>query len=278
MAMCELLGMSSNHPASLNLSLTKLAEHGGPPTSIRDGWGVAYYEGTDIRLIKDAEPASDSDWLRFIGQHDLESSIVMAHIRKATIGERAYRNAQPFARELAGRMHIFAHNGWLPGIADAPERQSTRFAPVGETDSEQAFCALLDDMRKIWRQPRIIPPLADRLSMVSAFAADLRSLGPANFLYSDGDALFAHGDRRKQSPTGSVKAPGLVFLQRKCQPTGTGFAASGISVGAQVADQSITLIASVPLTDDAWQPVAEGAVIAISKGQILLQSMQHNSP
>jgi glutamine amidotransferase len=113
--------------------------------------------------------------------------------------------------------------------------------------------------------------------MVLAFAADLRSLGPANFLYSDGNALFAHGDRRKQLPSGGVKAPGLVFLQRKCQPTGTGFVASGVSVEAAVADQSITLIASVPLTDDPWQELAEGAVIAISKGQILLQSMRHDS-
>lgn len=36
--MCELLGLSSNLPATLSLSLERLAEHGGPPNSIRDGW------------------------------------------------------------------------------------------------------------------------------------------------------------------------------------------------------------------------------------------------
>ena len=66
----------------------KLAEHGGPPTSIRDGWGVAYYEGADVRLIKDAESANDSDWVRFIRDHDLRSHIVVAHVRRATMGER----------------------------------------------------------------------------------------------------------------------------------------------------------------------------------------------
>jgi hypothetical protein len=43
--MCELLGMSSNRQATVNLSLMKLAEHGGFSGPHRDGWGVAYYEG-----------------------------------------------------------------------------------------------------------------------------------------------------------------------------------------------------------------------------------------
>ncbi|MFN3628081.1 MAG: class II glutamine amidotransferase [Parvibaculum sp.] len=210
--MCELLGMSSNLPATLSLSLARLAEHGGPAASIRDGWGVAYYEGWDVRLIKDAEPADGGEWMRFVQKHNLRSPIVVAHIRKATMGERAYRNAQPFTRELAGRMHVFAHNGWLPGLFEAVEFQSIHFSRVGETDSEQAFCVLLDRMRSIWRAPGNIPPLAQRHEAVSAFAANLRKFGPANFLYSDGDALFAHGDRRKQASTGKVSPPGLVVL------------------------------------------------------------------
>lgn len=82
--MCELLGLSSNVPTTLSLSLRKLAEHGGPPASIADGWGVAYYEGRDVRLIKDCASAEDSDWVRFIADHDLRSQIVVSHIRKAT--------------------------------------------------------------------------------------------------------------------------------------------------------------------------------------------------
>ena len=32
----------------------------------------------------------------------------------------------------------------------------------------------------------------------SSSAADLRAIEPANFLYADGDALFAHGHKRLQ--------------------------------------------------------------------------------
>lgn len=264
-AVCELLGMSSNLQARLSLSMAKLAAHGGPPTLIQDGWGVGYYEGTDVRLIKDATNANDSDWIPFLRNHEFRSHTVVAHIRKATMGERAYRNTQPFIRELAGRMHLFAHNGWLPGIFDTPRFRSNRYFPVGETDSEQAFCALLHRMSDLWQRPGDIPSIEARLAIVSSFSEELRSLGPANFLYSDGDALFAHGDRRKQAQTARVEAPGLVFLQRWCGKGDQDFAASGVFI--EGAEQVLTLVASVPLTDDPWQALREGEVMAFSQGR-----------
>ena len=264
--MCELLGLSSNLPATLSLSLERLAGHGAPPTSIRDGWGVAYYDGADIRLIKDAGAANDSDWLRFVSQHDLRSAIVMAHIRKATVGARSYRNAQPFVREMAGRMHCFAHNGGMPGLLEAAAFRSSRFAPVGETDSEQAFCALLEDLASLWIKPGEVPPMEARLNIVTAFAARLRQLGPANFLYSDGDALFAHGDRRKSAMTGRVAAPGLVYLLHDCPATGATITGNGVSVTA--VDQAVALVASVPLSAEPWQDMTEGEVIVFRAGRI----------
>lgn len=264
--MCELLGMSSNVPATLNLSLSKLAEHGGFSGPHRDGWGVAYYEGPDVRLLKKADAAADSEWNRVVRGHNLRSHIVMAHVRRATMGKRSYRNSQPFARELAGRMHLFAHNGWLAGIFAAPGFRATRFHPVGETDSEQAFCVLLDRMSELWMRPNEVPPLDERLAAVSTFAQELRRLGPANFLYADADTLFAHGDRRKQAGTSRADPPGLVRLVLHCPPGKSGFAASGLSV--ETTDQAIALVASVPLNDEPWQPFGEGEVIAIRGGEI----------
>lgn len=269
--MCELLGMSSDKPATLSLSLEKLAAHGGPPASISDGWGVAYYEGPDVRLIKDADPANDSDWLRFIETHDLRSHIAIAHIRKATVGARLYRNSQPFTRELAGRIHLFAHNGWMPGIADRVSNRSQRFSPVGETDSEIAFCALLDRMSPLWENRDATPALEDRLDVLVEFASILRKIGPANFLYADGDALFAHGDRRKHSAAGKVEAPGLHLHQRQCRFKDGAFQAIGLSV--ERANQTVALVASVPLSDDDWLPLAQGEVIALRNGFVELRRL-----
>lgn len=264
--MCELLGLSSNLPATLSISLERLAEHGAPPTSIRDGWGIAFYEGADVRLIKDAGAANDSAWLRFVSQHNLRSNIVMAHIRKATMGVPSYRNSQPFVREMGGRMHCFAHNGSLPGIREAGAFRSSRFAPVGETDSEQAFCALLEVLSALWVEAGETPPLKLRLKSITAYAERLRHLGPANFLYSDGDALFAHGDRRKSSVTGEVSAPGLVYLLQKCPPNGAVITGNGLSVSAF--DQAVALVASVPLSAEPWQEMTEGEVTVFRAGLI----------
>ena len=265
--MCELLGLSSNRPATVSLSIGTLASHGNPAGSLRDGWGVAYFEGPDVRLIKDPEPAGGSDWVRFIRDHALRSNLIIAHVRTATMGSRSYRNTQPFIRELAGRMHLFAHNGWLPHIFDRSDFDSTQFNPVGDTDSEKAFCGLLEKMKGIWLRAGTIPALDERLSIVSAFAQELRSLGPANFLYSDGDALFAHGHRRMQATTSKIEPPGLVYLQRVCPHAEHPATVSGLSI--QSPDQNVALVASVPLNDEPWTALGEGEIIALRSGEIV---------
>ncbi|MDX2258799.1 MAG: class II glutamine amidotransferase [Hyphomicrobiaceae bacterium] len=273
--MCELLGLSSNQPATVSLSIGALASHGSVAGTLKDGWGVAYCEGPDVRLIKDAEPAGESDWLRFIREHSLRSNIVMAHVRTATIGRRAYRNTQPFVRELAGRMHVFAHNGWLPHIFDGRAFASAQFNPVGDTDSEKAFCGLLEQIKCVWLRAGTIPPLEERLSIVAAFAMALRTLGPANFLYSDGDALFAHGHRRMQAATSKVEPPGLVYLQRACPHTEHPATVSGLSIHSP--DQSVALVASVPLNDEPWIPLREGEVIAMRNGELIARRVAHHT-
>ena len=58
--MCELLGMSAHHPASITLSLNEFARHGGETGPHVDGWGVAFYEGPDANLIRESTSAADS--------------------------------------------------------------------------------------------------------------------------------------------------------------------------------------------------------------------------
>ena len=259
-----------------NVSLPTLAAHGAATGAYADGWGVGFYEGLDVRLIKEATGAADSDWVRFIANHDLQSLLVIAHTRHATRGTRSYPNTQPFVRELAGRVHLFAHNGDLPGIFESIKFQPERFNPIGETDSERAFCALLDRMTSIWKTPTETPTLRERFLVVSAFASDLRAMGPANFLYSDGDILFAHGHRRKHADTGRVEAPGLVLLQRQCQDDQHGFVTSGLAIRDN--HQLVTLFASVPLTSEHWEPLAEGELVAVACGQFAARQLAHESP
>lgn len=264
--MCELLAMSSNRPAHLTFSLNALAARGEAGGRTHDGWGAAFYQDNDVALFREPLAAGDSALVRFVEAQGPGTTLAISHIRRATRGAVTLSNTQPFARELAGRMHVFAHNGDLPGIERTENLAFDRYRPVGTTDSEHAFCALLERMRGLWDSTSGLPPLDKRLSVVSQFASDLRKLGPANFLYADGDALFAHGHRRIQA-AGDIAPPGLFLLSRRCPDADESIHASGVSVAPGF--QEVLLIASVPLTDGKWRPFAEGEVLAVSAGQVL---------
>lgn len=272
--MCELLGLSSNQIENINLSLSKLAEHGTALRTYNEGWGTAYYDGLDVRLFKEAAPLATSQWLGSMRELNLESSIVIAHTRTATRGALAYRNTQPFMRELAGRMHVFAHNGDLPGIFDPTKFPIRRFSPIGETDSERAFCVLLDRLAKLWDQPHK-PMFEERFPIVLQFASELRAMGPANFLYSDGELLFAHGHRRRNAVTHAIEPPGLVMLKRSCLGSDTRMM-HGLSMRGK-GEQYVILFASIPLSVESWQSLTEGELVAVAGGEIILRqsAVQH---
>jgi glutamine amidotransferase len=248
--MCELLAMSARFPTSLHLSMDELARHGGGTGPHRDGWGVAYVQDGDALIVREPVAAHDSRHLAFLQAEDPESTIVIAHVRRATRGPRKLRNTQPFGRELGGRLHLFAHNGMLPGIDVLRPRW---YQPIGDTDSEVAFCALLDRMRPRWEHG--VPSVDARLDVVAAFAAELRELGPANFIYTDGELIFAHGHRRR-GERGEIEPPGLYALCRRCQAERT-------------TDQEVALVASVPLSGEPWAPLAEGEVVVLSAGHVI---------
>jgi glutamine amidotransferase len=262
--MCELFAMSARLPSTVTMSLEEFSRRGGLSGPHKDGWGIVWYEEGDVRQIKETAPASGSACVRFVQEHPIRSPLVISHIRKATQGRVAIRNCQPFIRELGGKWHTFAHNGDLSGLPQDGRMRAGSFRPIGETDSEAAFCALLEDLRPLWRDG--CPGLPERLEVVARFVRALRELGPANFLYNDGDTLFAHGHRRYQAD-GTIRPPGLWRLARHCAAGGE-LNAEGLSIAAQ-GDQDVLLLASVPLTSEPWVPLPEGCVLAVRDGRLI---------
>lgn len=264
--MCELFAMSARQPANVRFSLEEFSRHGGLAGPHKDGWGVAWYEGPDVRLVKEPAAASDSACLGFLQEHPFRSTLVLSHIRRATQGKLALANTQPFARELGGRMHVFAHNGDLHGARLRRAYRLGAFRPLGETDSEYAFCALLHRLAALGQGRHRLPSLAARLAAFADFAAELRALGPANLLYADGDALFIHGHRRRHAD--GIRPPGLHLLSRTCAGESAQFRADGLVIRSAGPQQAL-LVASVPLTArEPWRPLAEGEVLAVRGGRV----------
>lgn len=265
--MCELLAVSSSKAARLTFSLRRLAAHGRPADLAHDGWGVGFYQGVDVALFREPVAAAGSALVRFLELHGPSTKLALSHIRHATWGAVSFANTQPFVRELGGAAHIFAHNGYLAGIDSSDALSAGVDRPIGQSDSEHAFCALLARMRRLWGKAGI-PTLHDRFSLLTAFAADLRALGAANFLYADGDTLFAHADRRASRLDGPLEAPGLWTLRRHRTPS-CPEPVQVAGVAAEHGEASAVLIASVPLTAEAWQPMREGQLIAVRAGQVI---------
>ncbi len=239
--MCELFGLSARHPTDVNHSLALLRPRGGEMGPHADGWGVAFYEGNAARVFKEPIPAAESRCLAFISEYDFKSTTVIAHIRRANppqIG-RAAANTHPFERELGGRSWVFAHNGKLPGLRDDPRFEPRRFQPMGETDSEYAFCLLLEkvDVRSTCGS------LVDAIRGITRQLADV---GEFNFMLSDGEHLVVHAHTK------------LYAAQRYCVEAGC--------------DQKAILLATAPLTDERWRPLDHGHIYVYAGGDELLHT------
>ena len=258
--------MSCREPAALTVSLDEAREAWWWHRSAQGWLGVGFYEDRDVHVVREAAAAHDSPWVRCVREHALLSGLVVAHIRKATVGARRLANTQPFARELGGRMHVFAHNGHLPNIASDPRFVLRSFRPVGDTDSERAFCALLSRLERVWRHSGTAPQALDSYAILARFARDLRSLGPANFLYSDGELLVAHAHRRIQE-NGKIAPPGLWMLERECAAMGAHAATSGLTI--ELRAQRVVLVASVPLSSEAWRPCFEGELVVLKDAEVV---------
>lgn len=274
--MCELFTMSSTLPTEASFSLDEFSRHGGLTDLHKDGWGIAYYDKNDARIIKEASSASDSPYLRFIKDHSIQSKLIISHIRLATKGEVSVRNTQPFSRELGGKLHVFAHNGDLDDFSKLNDAPFTRFKPIGNTDSEYAFCYLMQRMAMIWDQNQS-PELAQRMAIVEAFANKIRKFGIANFIYSDSEYVYVHSHKRISSKDNTSVLPGLHIVCRSCPANKTGEVTKNADINGltlkksdSALAQKVILAASVPLSDESWQALEPGEIKVFQDGKIII--------
>ncbi len=257
--MCELLGMSANVPTDICFSFAGLMQRGGATGPHRDGWGIAYYEGKGYRAVHDPQPSADSKLAQFMQSYSIKSHTVISHIRKANRGRVCLENTHPFSRELWGKTWAFAHNGQLKGIKKWPLEH---YLPVGTTDSEYAFCWLLDQVRNRFPTP---PRQRKQLwGFIEAQIREVAQLGIFNILMSDSHSLYTHCSTK------------LAWLTRQAPFGNAQLLDTGMSVDfAQETQPSdkVTVIATEPLTtNEQWQSLKNGQFTVFRQGKMAYQA------
>ncbi|MFO1409442.1 MAG: class II glutamine amidotransferase [Steroidobacteraceae bacterium] len=77
--MCELFAMSSRRPTVATITLERFAARGGLDGRTIDGWGLALYDGPEVRLYREPEPARGSPWLQYVQGRRLPTQLLISH-------------------------------------------------------------------------------------------------------------------------------------------------------------------------------------------------------
>ena len=148
---------------------------------------------------------------------------------------------------------MFAHNGLLHGIKRRP---LNGFRPIGTTDSEHAFCYMLNVIRREFHEP---PPIGRLRGLLEQLAAELAAHGEFNFLLCDSRALFAYCSTR------------LVYIQRQAPFSRAALADDDVEIDFSTVttpNDRVVVVTTTPLTrNEQWHPIAPGTLEVFTEGK-----------
>ena len=181
--MCRMLAISSE-PADPVLSRELISSLFRMAGEHPHGWGLVHYEDDGPVMVKMPVRADGSLEARKAAE-GARSTIVMGHIRNASIGGQTLENTHPF---VDGHW-AFCHNGTVDVHSILRQRlgPERRRRLRGETDSEVLFQWLLQNMEECGDTAQ---GLEDAVrSIVSIKGPSTSSL---DFMLSDGSTLYAY--------------------------------------------------------------------------------------
>ncbi|UNM97083.1 class II glutamine amidotransferase [Ignatzschineria rhizosphaerae] len=259
--MCQLLGMNCNTPTDIVFSFEGFRRRGGETDIHVDGFGIAFFEGKGIRIYQDDRPCASSPVADLVKAYQIKSKNVISHIRKATQGHVSLANTHPFMRELWGEYWLFAHNGHLNDPKTLfKESQGQYYRPVGTTDSEQAFCYILEHLRQRFNHK---PTKEEIFREIQQLTEKIREAGIFNFILSNGEWMIAHSSTLlhyiiRQAPFGEA-----TLLD---DDVNIDFAA------VTTPKDRVAVIATLPLTsNENWHQFATNELLMFEEGAVVLQ-------
>lgn len=236
--MCELFGISSNKKIKCNEMLRLFYSHS---VDNPDGWGLATFYGNAVSLEKEPISSLDSSYLKNRLTDDIVEDILLAHIRKASVGSLEYKNSHPFAiRDNSGRLWTLIHNGT---IFEGPVLEPYVSLQKGSTDSERILYYLVDKINAGQKEKQEELTQEERFFIVDELIHTLTPKNKVNLLVYDGDLLYVHTNHK-----GS-----LHFFQK----------------------EKTLLVSTKPLNQENWQPVPLNTLFAYCSGELIYTGKTH---
>lgn len=261
--MCELLGMSFNQAVKPTVSFIGFRYRG---ESNPHGWGLAYYPDESVQVVKEPIKATGSTLSEFIKNYpQIKSKIFLAHVRYSSVGSKSYKNTHPFQRELNGQEFVFAHNGTLHNYNGL---ETGKFKPVGETDSEHAFCHILHCIE----ERNINQWTTEDFECLQNKLIEINNLGNFNCIFSEGEYLFCYYDNNSYNS--------LCFVKRKAPFNIVHLKDEDFEINLSEEkdpSQKGFIIATKPITDEPWENYNPGELIVFRNGDIIFSSSGRNT-
>ena len=276
--MCRLYGLQATHPthAACELldaqnALIEQSRQDERGLSNPHGWGLGHVRNGTTTCFRQVTPANESAEYR---ENALETkgTTLLAHVRRATVGDPDHANTHPFRHGRA----LLIHNGHVPAFDQVRPRLLDRLDDThrgvvqGSTDSEHIFALLLqlrdeqpdaplyDVTRQALRLLQSWTREAAPDAAVTPVDGDLRSLSHdelegilgLNLLWTDGTALGGSRLNRTLWARERDHAPvcSVCGAQHADPPTGAPYRA--------------VALASERITDEEWTEVPNGSVFS----------------
>lgn len=186
--MCEILAFNFNQAVSPAFSFDNFMVRSARQPH---GWGMAWYNGPDAQIVKAPEQASLSSTARWLQQsQQVKSAIILSHLRYKTWGKPQMENTHPFDKQFGRKRWTLVHNGTLNNYKRGLKLK--HFFPMGATDSEHAFCFLLDRIRM---ERKALGGVMPSFDFMEDILHQINAYGHFNAVFSDSESLFVYRDR-----------------------------------------------------------------------------------
>lgn len=236
--MCELFGISSKNKIHINDLLSEFYRDSDVQP---DGWGLALLDEGNVAVEKEPRKASESSYLKARLRGKIYTSRMMAHIRKATMGDVEFDNTHPFVeRDESGRQWVLVHNGT---IFEAPGLNSYQYKQKGSTDSERILLYIIDQINKKFLCDMNSFDVNERLELIDEIILRLSPGNKLNLMIYDGEYFYVHKNEE-----------GSLYMKEK---------------------PDYIVFSTKPLDKEAWKEFPQNQLRVYKNGQLVYSGTKH---